>query len=470
MVAYLRPDDGVGVAMIPSRTRVAPLPTHWWPILHLAAILVVVTAGQRHVAAGQTGEIERVRTEWMRPSLVTPSESITRDGLTGRVLCGYQGWFSAAGDGAGLGWRHWLKKDPSAPGGSSPAIDLLPDVSELPPEERFASDIIGSDARPIELFSSYLRPTVNRHFRWMREYGIDGVFVQRFATTLRDPSLLAHATKVLASCRDGALEHGRVYAVMYDLSKMRSGSLEAVLEDWRHLRRRMKIGDDAASLRLNGVPLVAVWGIGFEKDRDYTLEECRRLVAALKADGCAVLCGVPTGWRTLDRDSTADPLLHEILAICDVVCPWTVGRYSTEQAARHHAQSVWKADAEWCAERNIDYLPVIFPGFSWHNLKGGPLDQIPRHGGRFLWTQAVAARQADAGALYVAMFDEVDEATAIFKCIDPPTPELAQRFVGLENLPSDHYLRLTGEIRRMLRGERPASEEIPLISRQGDMR
>jgi hypothetical protein len=49
------------------------------------------------------------------------------------------------------------------------------------------------------------------------------------------------------------------------------------------------------------------------------------------------------------------------------------------------------------------------------------------------------------------MFDEVDEATAIFKCIDPRTPELAARFVGMAGLPSDSYLQLTGEIGRLLR-------------------
>ncbi len=509
-----------------------------------AALTVVATLlGAPTAKADDAAALEEVRLAWMKPSTVAAPAPIARDGVAGRVLCGYQGWFNAEGDGADLGWRHWRVADREAPTGSRLSVDLLPDMRELAADERFASDLVGADGKPVELFSSHRRATVLRHFEWMREHAIDGVFVQRFAVGLRHAKRLAHGTKVLGDCRDGALLNGRVYAVMYDLSGMKRGTLDAVVEDWRHLRTRMAIGADAAALRFAGKPLVAVWGIGFKdgrdytleecrdlvaalmngrvyavmydlsgmkrgtldavvedwrhlrsrmgigadaaslqfagkplvavwgigfKDgRDYTLEECRDLVAALKADGCAVLCGVPTGWRTLDRDAVADPLLHEIVGLCDIVCPWTVGRYRTPEEATRHAERVWRADLAWCRERGIGYLPVVFPGFSWHNLKGGALDQIPRLGGRFLWSQAVGAKRAGAEGAYVAMFDEVDEGTAIFKCIDPPTPELAKRFVGLEGLPSDHYLRLTGEIGRLLRGERPASDDPPAAKPNG---
>ena len=428
------------------------------PRLLLRPMLLTLSAAAAcgwPLAHGESVDLESIRDDLMRPSQVVATAPIDREGLSGRVLCGYQGWFAAEGDGAGLGWRHWRIRDPAAPGGTRFSVDMLPDVSELAPEERFATDAIGADGQPIEVFSSHVRPTVNRHFRWMREYGIDGVFVQRFATTLSNPKLLSHSTKLLGDCRDAALEHGRIYAVMYDLSGVPPGKLGVVLEDWRHLRTRMKIGSDAAALHLGGKPLVAIWGIGFKDRPEYSVDECRELIRSLEADGCAVLCGVPTGWRTLDRDARPTAALHEIVAMCDVVCPWTVGRYATPEDVRRHADHDWKADLEWCRERNIAYLPVAFPGFSWHNLKGGTLNQIPRLEGRFLWTQAIEARKAGAESLYVAMFDEVDEATAIFKCIDPPTPELAKRFVGVDGLPTDHYLRLTGEIGRMLRGEKP---------------
>jgi hypothetical protein len=402
------------------------------------------------VARCESPSLDTVRDTLMRPAEVEPAAAIDRDGLRGRVLCGYQGWFTADGDGADLGWRHWRKTDPNSPTGSRLAVDLLPDMSELSAEERFATDLIGPDGKPVEVFSSHRKPTVIRHFRWMQEHGIDGVFVQRFAVDLTAAKRLAHATTVLAHCREGALSHGRAYAVMYDLSGMKRGSLGAVLDDWRLLHDRMRIGRDAASLTIAGRPLVAVWGIGFGDGRDYTLADCRDLVAALKAEGCAVLCGLPTGWRTLDRDAVTDPALHDIVALADVVSPWTVGRYREPADVTRHADRDWAADLAWCQARGIDYLPVIFPGFSWHNLKGGPLDEIPRRRGDFFWTQVIEARRVGAGGLYVAMFDEVDEATAIFKCAEPEG-DLAKRFISREGVPSDHYLALAGAAGRLLR-------------------
>ena len=415
------------------------------------AVVAAVVAVCLHPAVADTAaDIEAVRARLMRPHADAAAGTVDREGLDGRVLCGYQGWFTVPGDGADLGWRHWRIRDASAPDGSRVAVDLLPDVSELGPDERFPLGL-SADGRPVEIFSSHVRATVHRHFRWMKDHGIDGVFVQRFAEGLRDPRVLAHHTTVLGHCRDAAVEHGRVYAVMYDLTGMPAGGAAGVIDDWRNLRRRMRIGDDPAALLLAGRPLVAVWGVGFADGRAYGLAECRDLVATLAAEGSAVLVGVPTGWRTGDRDAVADPLLHEIVSACAAVCPWTVGRYATPDDVVRHADRDWAADLAWCRDRGVTYVPVIFPGFSWHNLKGGPLGEIPRRRGEFFSRQADEAARVGARSLFVAMFDEVDEGTAIFKCAEPP-PGLENRFLSLEGLPGDHYLRLAGAAGRRLRG------------------
>src|SRR5205823_940121 len=125
---------------------------------------------------------------------------------------------------------------------------------------------------------------------------------------------------------------------------------------------------DAAYLRHNGKPVVAVWGIGFNDGRKYTLAECARLVDFLQHDkdygGFAVLLGVPTGWRTLDGDSVSDPALHRLLGKADLLSPWTVGRYRTLAGVAEHARQRWQPDLAWCRARGKEYLPVVFPGFS----------------------------------------------------------------------------------------------------------
>jgi hypothetical protein len=98
-------------------------------------------------------------------------------------------------------------------------------------------------------------------------------------------------------------------------------------------------------------------------------------------------------------------------------------------------------------------MPVVFPGFSRHNMKGDSLGAIPRLKGQFLWSQIVANVNAGADMLYFAMFDEVDEGTAIFKITnDPPSSEEAP-FLTLEGLPADFYLRMAGQAGRLLRKE-----------------
>jgi hypothetical protein len=381
--------------------------------------------------------------------------------LTGKVMTGYQGWFNCEGDGAGLGWTHWAHNKGKLPGPGNVHVDLWPDVSELSASERFPTGFKLADGRRAEVFSSFNRETVLRHFRWMREYGIDGAFVQRFANGLKNDVMRHHKDVVLANCREGANREGRAYALMYDLSGLPSGGVARVIEDWRILRKQMRLGDDPAYLRHRGKPLVAVWGVGFNDDRKYSLTECRALVEFLKADGCSVMLGVPTSWRELKRDATPDPALHDVLKLADVISPWTPGRYRNPKEAARHGDNFWKPDLAWCREQSLDYLPVVFPGFSWHNLKGdAPLDQIPRLKGGFLWSQFVAAKAADARMIYVAMFDEVDEGTAIFKCTNEP-PVGTDQFLTYEGLPSDHYLWLAGQGAKLLRGELPPQSTPP---------
>ena len=69
--------------------------------------------------------------------------------------------------------------------------------------------------------------------------------------------------------------------------------------------------------------------------------------------------------------------------------------------------------------------------------------------------------------IYVAMFDEVDEGTAMFKLATsqdqiPAGAKMVTLNMDGCSLPSDWYLKLGGETGKMLRGEIPLSATIPI--------
>lgn len=428
-------------------------------------LLLIVASAISRAAEPSKPSLEDVLAATLHPYEGASVHGVDTSTLTGKVMCGYQGWFNCEGDGAQRGWVHWVK-GPGKPSAQNIKVDLWPDITELGPTERFDTDLHYADGRAAQVFSSFQRETVLRHFQWMRDYAIDGAFVQRFASGTKSPDFLRHGNTVLAHCREAANRFGRAYALMYDLSGLGADRIDQVIEDWRAFRTRMKLCADPAYLHHHGKPLVAVWGIGFNDHRAYTLAECRRLVDFLKNDpeagGCAVMLGIPTYWREGTRDAMADPALREIIAMADVASPWTVGRYGTPEEAKRYAEKMIVPDRAWCDERHVDYLPVIFPGFSWHNMyPSSAPNSVPRLKGEFFWSQFQGAKRASATMLYVAMFDEVDEGTAIFKCTNEPPGAERVPFVTYEGLPSDYYLRLAGAGGKMLRGEVSVEAERP---------
>jgi hypothetical protein len=74
-------------------------------------------------------------------------------------------------------------------------------------------------ARPARVFSSLDKSTTDLHFQWMKEYGVDGVFMQLFFAVARE-----HDTKdkpndvLLRNALNAAQKYSRATAVMYDLS------------------------------------------------------------------------------------------------------------------------------------------------------------------------------------------------------------------------------------------------------------
>ena len=461
------------------------------------------------------------------------------DTYEGLVMAGYQGWQTCRGDGSILGdhpsaaaWAHYVcntvQPAKIQPGALGNGFNFWPDCSEY--EKTY--EIPGffyPDGTPARLFSGYDQSTVFTHFRWMKEYGIDGVFAQRFMVYVDKDYTYEHEFHEvnLDHQMKASNAYGRAICIMYDLVGLNGKPYltpEYLMQDLAELEAKYHFKDRSLGQKYylyhNGKPLVALVSFA-QQDMPYGMTECRRCVELLQAAGYSVMIGVPTYWRTGGNDS---PYTTELLAMIDdlhpdVLMPWFVGRYdydgttpvsyksSSKLTSFDSFKSTITGDAAWCRAHGVDYAPNVWPGFDWSHQRPASVP-YDRHGGDFLWKQAYHdIAVAGAQMIYIAMFDEIDEGTAIYKVLrksDAPSnipdtdyyikyengtytdtgstgpnwlesfsynsaskwwvksSELVPAFNGVEDeLRSDHYLWLTGQIRAMLRGEVPLSETKP---------
>ncbi len=371
-----------------------------------------------------------------------------------KVLCGYQGWFRCPGDPAEEGWKHWSRNSNRLTA-KSLTFEMWPDMTDYSDDEKYAvPGFTYPDGKLAHLFSSAHPKAVERHFKWMEQYGIDGVFVQRFLTEIANPS----TDRVLKHVRASAASTGRVYAICYDMSGSPQDRLfSTIVDDWKRLMDEQKVTQDPSYLHHNGKPVVFVWG--FFSDR-FGPALANMIIDFFKTDkryGATLVGGCQWPWRTEKNSEWA-----KVFRRFDVISPWNVGHTMMVNNQKHATTDYWKDDIAEADKNKMAYLPVIYPGFSWTNLKGksAAKDIVPRQGGEFYWRQFDTAANLGVEMAYVAMFDEVDEGTAIFKVSNSP-PSQGQ-FQTYEGLPSDWYLRLTGEGTKVIRGERKSQPVLPI--------
>src|ERR1700694_4094646 len=195
----------------------------------------------------------------------------TAEGLAGRVIVGYQGWFGCPGDYAGnQRWQHWViqEKDTNSPTPDNIRVDLLPALQGIRNEDLCRTGMRALDGTPIWLFSSQNERVVLAHFRSMATHGIDGVAVQRFIGIIDDrpdnPQGRERSDHVIQNIRSAAESTGRVFFITYDISGAPADTLMAdIRRDWHHLNKDLKVTSSANYLRLGGKPLLELWGFGF---------------------------------------------------------------------------------------------------------------------------------------------------------------------------------------------------------------
>ncbi|GAW04967.1 xylosidase arabinosidase [Lentinula edodes] len=405
-----------------------------------------------------------------------------------KFLVGYQGWFTCAGDGEPIdpghhGWLHWMNYP--IPNGGRPTIDPWPDVSEYSPSELYPVPGVKSPSgEPATLFSSRHPKTVQRHFHWMARHGIDGVFLQRFLgqcdTERGSKGIPRLRDEINDRVQEAAEKEGRVFAVMYDVTGVEPDDVMRIFtKDWIHLVREKRILESPNYLRERGMPVIGLWGFGFDKRKDTPelVREVTRFVRDVTPGGAYIMAGTATHWRRSTEDADRNPAFLDVwLKEFDAISPWMVGRLTDEEHVDMYAEHYMKADIELLRKsheeggRKIDYIPVIYPGFSGLNLSEGKwkFNQIKRNGGKFLWQQIFNAKRLGLRVMYGAMWDEYDEGTALMPVVEksrllPRSDKYS--FMALDadgyDLPADWYMRICGFAAEGLRSERMIHETFP---------
>ncbi|MEO5914035.1 MAG: PA14 domain-containing protein [Luteolibacter sp.] len=343
-----------------------------------------------------------------RGARVKPADNST---LKGKVMTGYQGWFRTPNDPDGRGWVHWGNIQEG-----EFTTDMWPDVSQYSSSSlEKAADVKLKSGAQAYLFSSAWPGVVDTHFRWMREHDIDGAFLQRFVSDDFN-SINGRPEWVLANVRAAANREGRIWAVEYDVSGYPDAKLlETLKTDWKWFVDRFHVLDDPNYAREGGKPVVFIWGLPFP-NRNISPETANAVVDFFKNDpkygGNHLIGGIPGNWR-------------------EMAAPWQDHFKKYDGVLSWMSQSYAKDMADF-GKLGLSYHAHVMPGFSWANLKhlpsGDPtLAYTPRDGGQHYWNQLSNAAKAGSDRMFVGMFDEYDEGTAIIPMSDdsPPTPKRA---------------------------------------------
>jgi glycoprotein endo-alpha-1,2-mannosidase len=194
-----------------------------------------------------------------------------------------------------MGWNHYATKGRFEPGYCK--VDFWPEVSEY--QKTYPTPFKMPDGSPARLFSNYDSQTVAVHFKWMQDYGVDGVFIQRAVTALKDPANLRHDNQILIHSLTESQRFHRAISIMYDFSGMNDENKDwqVVINDWKYLVDSLHIadrGNGQTYLYHRERPLVGFWGVGFP-DRSNDLRTVERIIDFFKNDpvygGCSIILG-----------------------------------------------------------------------------------------------------------------------------------------------------------------------------------
>jgi hypothetical protein len=388
-------------------------------------------------AAGATGTANKLTT------LGSPAGDVV-----GKVTVGYQGWFSAAGNGSPL--NSWAHQN----------LENWPDVRQY--TTTYSGDPFSQagvaqppftgnlgNGQPAKMFSSNDQQVANTHCLWMQQNGIDCIALQRFGSYTVAGQVKDFHDAVDLKMMNAAQTYGRKFFIMYDCS-----ATDPITTDWTNTIVNLQhLTSSSAYAKQNSKPVVCLWGVG--KSGRGTAADWVTTINWFKSQGCYVIGGPLAGFST----DTPNQIAYNA---CDMIMPWMVGK-----TAASNFQAIYTADLTYCNAHNIDYQADIYPGTGFYNSDPTwPKNKLPRTHGDFMWSQFAAAKNAGVSSIYISMFDEMNEATGILNCAeDASSIPAGNYFLTLDadgvHVSSDFYLRLVNDGGKMIKGQIPFTSTHP---------
>ncbi len=455
-------------------------------------------------------------------SMIAINYNVYSQDLKGKVTTGYQGWFATPNNSSSSlpyqKWFHWgtsgsnpndLRDEPFFENGNRKGVtfDLYPDITDYVKNgaslhdsglgsHELSESVNGNITSNAELFSSADHIITNTHLGWMQDNNIDVVAIQRFANEIahNDPNLnsskKAHRNQVLNNFKNSASTYGRKFYVMYDISGLEdmedsnnqplyndSNWVNVIKHDWDNVINVNNTLTNSSGYAKEIVkrsvgagtskPVICLWGFG-EVGRIGNSASYKNLIKFFKDRGYYVVLGV---YKKFYQEQSN---LFSAFKKADMISPWYVGSFgwgSNGTDVNNFYTNTVRPQMNWCNQtaNNLDFMPVLWAGFSWYNLKGTDFKKHERREGNLLWRQFYNAKNQfedfsnikNNPPIYIAMFDEVDEGTAIMKAAnkDAMIPNNNStslnnglKFLKYENVSPDFYMRVVKDGRDMMNG------------------
>ncbi|KAI1387107.1 uncharacterized protein F4822DRAFT_273740 [Hypoxylon trugodes] len=359
--------------------------------------------------------------------------------LNGKLFVGYQAWFRKPFEDNGN--SHWTTDTPTPEVGHV-GVDMIPNITGYPPECLFDTNFTLPDGEATKFYTNDCEGVVDLHFKMMADAGISGAFIQRFYGYINEAN--GGWINILNYVKTAAEKYGRGFVIEYDLNGASTTSTNVTETFLADLGSLGSLTSSSAYVHHNGKPVLEIWGFGIVTE--VSVDDGIAIVTALKNAGWYVILGVQQAWHAelaADQPGGYGPVYR----LADMIQPWTVGAYGFDNYDDFHDGRQAVEDANALRDLGIESSIVVWPGGSSSNANPNEaFDHFPRFNGTFYQKQLDGAVNLKPSFVFGAMFDEVNEGTAVLPVLRNRELPTNQRFLGIDDdMEPDYYLKMAGD-------------------------